>query len=104
MFCEIEELFVGLWGDIMGEVCDEVSQHLRLEGSAWLEGNVVLTEFDSPLGQSAGKLWLVKYALQGISSEDCDRMALQVWPQFAGFCDECECELLKLSVTSLGVE
>ena len=69
-----------------------------------LEHNVVLAEFDSPLGKSAGELWLVKYALQGISSEDRDWMALEVWPQFKGCCDEWECQLLKLSVTSLGVE
>ena len=79
MLCEIEELFVSLWGDIRSEVYDEVSQYLRLKDSARLEGNVVLVEFDGPLGKSARQLWLVKYALQGISSEDCDRMALKVW-------------------------
>ena len=31
-------------------------------------------------------------------------MALEVWPQLAGCCDECECQLLWLSVTSLSVE
>ena len=69
-----------------------------------MEGNVVLAKFNGLLGQSAEELWLVKYALQGINSEDCDQMALEVWMQFPGCCDECECQLLKLSVMSLSVE
>ena len=93
MFCEIEELFVSLLGNIRSEVCDEVSQHLRLEDSARLEGDVVLAEFNGPLRQSAGELWLVKNALQRVSSVDCDWMTLEVWPQLAGCCDECECQL-----------
>ena len=44
-----------------------------------MEGDVVLAEFDSPLGESAGELWLVEYAIQWISSEDHDQMALEVW-------------------------
>ena len=28
-------------------------------------------------------------------------MALEVWPQLAGCCNECECQLFKLSVASL---
>ena len=83
-----------MWSDIWSKVRDEVSQHQRLEGSAQLEGDVVLAKFDSSLGKSARELWLVKYALQWISSEDRDRMALEVWPQLAGCCDECECQLL----------
>ena len=46
----------------------------------------------------------MKNAFQGISSKDRDRMALEVWPQLAGCCDKCECQLLKLSVTSLRIE
>ena len=46
----------------------------------------------------------MKYALQRISSEDRDRMTLEVWPQLAGWCNECECQIFKLSVTSFRVE
>ena len=66
-------------GDVRSEVCNEISQHLRLESSALLESDVIFTEFDGPLGESARELWLVQYALQWISSEDRDRVALEVW-------------------------
>ena len=46
----------------------------------------------------------MKYALQRISSVDRDRMALEVWPQLVGCCNECECQLFKLGVTRLCVE
>ena len=46
----------------------------------------------------------MKYALQWISSKDRDQMALEVWPQLAGCCDECGCQLFKLSVTRFCVE
>ena len=46
----------------------------------------------------------MKYALQRISSEDRDQMALEVWPQLVGCCNKCECQLFKLSVASLRVE
>ena len=46
----------------------------------------------------------MKYALQGVSSVDCDRMALEVWPQLAGCCDKCECQFFQLGVASLSVE
>ena len=39
-----------------------------------------------------------------VSSVDCDWMALEVWSQLAGCCDECECQLFELSVTSFCVE
>ena len=69
-----------------------------------MESDVVLAEFDSSLGESAGELWLVKYTLQQISCEDRYQMALEVWLQFAGCCNECECQLFKLSVTSFRIE
>ena len=31
-------------------------------------------------------------------------MALEVWSQLAGCCDECECQLFKLSITSFRVD
>ena len=31
-------------------------------------------------------------------------MALEIWPQLAGYCDECECQFFKLSVTSFCVK
>ena len=57
--CQVEELFVSLRSDIRSEVCDEVRQYLRLESGAWLEGDVVLAEFDGPFGQLTGELRLV---------------------------------------------
>ena len=46
----------------------------------------------------------MKDALQRVSSVDRDRIALEVWPQLAGCCNECECQLFELSVTSFRVE
>ena len=31
-------------------------------------------------------------------------MALEVWPQLAGCCDKCECQLFELSIASFRVE
>ena len=46
----------------------------------------------------------MKYALQRVSSVDCDWMALEVWTQFAGCRDECERQFFELSVTSFCIE
>ena len=46
----------------------------------------------------------MKYALQRVSSVDCDRMALEVWSQLAGCCDECECQLFELCIACFCVE
>ena len=44
---------------VFGVKSNEVGQHLRLECSASLEGDIILAELYCPLGKSTGELRLV---------------------------------------------
>ena len=93
-----------MWRNIWTKVCDEVGQDQRLESSARLESDTILTQFYSSFCEPFEKLRFMQYALQWVGREHNNWMALEVWPQLAGCSDESECELLQLSVSSLSVE
>ena len=48
---------------VRSEVCNEFGQYMGLDDSVGLEGYVILSEFQCPLGELARELQLVKDAL-----------------------------------------
>ena len=89
MVDETEQFFIGLCLSIRSEVCDKVNQGLGLDGSARLEGDVILAEFYCPLGELARELRLVKDALQWKSGENCNWLALEVGSKLLSCSEQC---------------
>ena len=94
MVGETKQFLIGLRLSIRSEVCDEFSQGLGLDGSARLEGDVILDEFYCPLGEVIEELRLVKDVLQWKSGENRDWMALEIASELLSCSDQCQSKLL----------